>query len=502
MDFEQRYRAVRSRDERFDGTFYTAVTSTGIYCRPSCPAITPRRENVRFYRTAAAAQAAGFRACKRCLPGAVPGSPDWNIRGDIIGRAMRLIGDGIVEREGVPALARHLGYSERQVRRRLVAEVGVGPLAVARAQRAHTARVLLERTELEITEIAFAAGFDSVRQFNATIREVFAETPSGLRAHRAKGGTTPPGEIALRLAARRPFDGEAVLAFLGARAVPGVEEWTGTAFRRSLRLPHGGGIVELVAAGDGVAASLRLDDPRDLATAVARCRRLLDLDADPVAVAEALGGDPLLGPLVRRAPGRRVPGSADPAETAIRAVLGQQVSVAGARTLAGRLADRFGERVRAPLGGVTRLFPAPAALLAADPAGLGLPATRARALLALAIALVDGRLVLDAGSDRDEAERTLLAIPGIGPWTAGYIRMRALGDPDAFLPADLGVRRAVRARGGPGRPAEIAAVAEAWRPWRAYAVVHLWAGAEAAAAAVQAPATDPEPSRTTERRTR
>jgi len=493
MDFEHRYRAVASRDERFDGTFYVAVTSTGIYCRPSCPAITPRRENVRFYPTAAAAQAGGFRACKRCVPGASPGSPEWNIRGDLIGRAMRLIADGVVEREGVPGLARHLGYSERQVHRRLVAEVGAGGLAVARAQRAHTARVLLETTDLPATEVGFAAGFESVRQFNATMQEVFAASPSELRARRSAGRVDPPGEITLRLAARRPFDGAALVAFLAARAVPGIEEWTGSAYRRSLRLPHGAGIVELRPADDGVHCSLRLDDPRDLATAVARCRRLLDLDADPVAVSGALLPDPLLGDLVRRSPGRRVPGAVDPAEIAVRAVLGQQVSVAGARTLAGRLAEQFGEPLRTPSGGVTRLFPTPEALLEANPADLPLPGGRRGALLGLASALASGRLVLDVGADREETERALLDLPGIGPWTAAYIRMRALGDPDAFLPTDLGVRRALGALGGPARPREIAALAERWRPWRAYAVIHLWTGeTQPAAPPVPAPGTSAE----------
>jgi AraC family transcriptional regulator of adaptative response / DNA-3-methyladenine glycosylase II len=479
MDFDARYRAVASRDERFDGFFYTAVTSTGIYCRPSCPAITPRRENVRFYPTSAAAQAAGFRACKRCVPGAAPGSPEWSTRADVVGRAMRLIGDGVVDREGVPGLAHHLGYSERQVHRHLARELGTGPLALARALRAHTARTLLEATVMPATDIAFASGFASIRQFNDTIREVYAATPSELRARRSGERPTLPGLITLWLAARWPFDGVGLLAFLAARAVPGVEEWTGEAYRRSLRLPHGSGIVELTAAGGGVSCSLRLDDPRDLAAAVARVRRLADLDADPVAIDDALGADPMLRSLVRGTPGRRVPGAAEPAELAVRAVLGQQVSVAGARTIAGRLTARYGEVLRAPVGAVTRLFPSPEALAAADPADLPMPGARRRAVLAVAAALAEGSLVLHPGADRDEAERALLSIPGIGPWTAAYVRMRALGDPDAFLPTDLGVVRAMRDRGGPADPRAVVARAEAWRPWRAYAVLHLWS-AEAA----------------------
>jgi AraC family transcriptional regulator of adaptative response / DNA-3-methyladenine glycosylase II len=394
-----------------------------------------------------------------------------------VGRAMRLIGDGVVDREGVPGLARHLGYSERQVHRHLVRELGTGPLALARALRAHTARTLLEATDMPATDIAFASGFASIRQFNETIREVYAATPTELRDRRSAGRSTAPGPITLWLAARRPFDGHGVLAFLATRAIPGVEEWTGDAYRRSLRLPHGAGVAELTAADGGVSCTLRLDDPRDLAAAVARCRRLVDLDADPVAIDAALGADPLLEPLVRRAPGRRVPGAAEPSELAVRAVLGQQVSVAGARTIAGRLAALYGEPLRSPLGGVTLLFPSPAALAAADPADLPMPGARRRAVLAVAGALATGDLVLDPGADRDAAERTMLGIPGIGPWTAAYVRMRALGDPDAFLPTDLGVVRALRERGGPTAARTVAARAEAWRPWRAYAVLHLW-GAE------------------------
>ncbi|MFP5369641.1 MAG: bifunctional transcriptional activator/DNA repair enzyme AdaA, partial [Actinomycetes bacterium] len=326
-DFEGRYRAVRSRDARFDGWFFVAVTSTGIYCRPSCPAVTPKRSNVRFYPSAAAAQYAGFRACKRCLPDAVPGSPEWNVRADVAGRAMRLISDGVVDREGVSGLAARLGYTERHLHRLLVAEVGAGPIALARARRAHTARLLVETTDLPVSEVAFAAGFASIRQFNDTVRAVFAATPTELRRARKRHGATAPGEISLRLPHRVPFDAASVLGFLGARAVPGVEAFDGGTYRRTLRLPHGAGIVGLSDGGDHVRCVLRLEDPRDLGAAVQRCRRLLDLDADPLAVADVLEGDPSIAPLVRRSPGRRVPGGVDGAELAMRAVLGQQVSV-------------------------------------------------------------------------------------------------------------------------------------------------------------------------------
>lgn len=473
LDTDRIWQAVEAGDARFDGWVYVGVRTTGIYCRPSCPARTPKRENVRFHATSAAAQDAGFRACRRCRPDATPGSPDWDLRSDLVGRAMRLIGDGVVDREGVGGLARRLGYTERHVHRQLVTVVGAGPLALARAQRAQTARVLLETTAMPAGEIAFAAGFSSVRQFNATVREVFAAAPRELRARAQRGGRPPDsGAIALRLPYREPLDAADLLAFLGRRAVPGVEELDGDTYRRSLRLPHGAGIVELRPADGHVAARVLLDDIRDLAAAVQRSRGLLDLDADPRGVADALGRDPLLGPLVAAAPGRRVPGHVDAHELAIRAVLGQQVSLGGAATLAGRLVAAHGEPLERPVGGVTHLFPAAAALVDAEPA---MPRARAAALRTLAEALASGELPLDVGVDRESAHAALVALPGIGPWTASYIAMRALRDPDAFLPTDLGVRHALDRLGQDSRPTAVVALAERWRPYRATAVQHLWA---------------------------
>ena len=478
-DFEHRYRAVRGRDARFDGWFYVAVTSTGIYCRPSCPAVTPRRDNVRFFSTAAAAQYAGFRACKRCRPDAVPGSPEWDARADLVARAMRLISDGIVDREGVAGLARRLCYTERHLNRLLAADVGAGPLALARARRAHTARLLIETTNLPITEVAFAAGFASIRQFNDTIREVFAATPRELRRGSGQRGGGVPGEIPLRLPFRMPFDAKGMLHFLGTRAVAGVEAFDGETYRRTLRLPHGAGTVALSDGGDHVRCVLRLGDLKDFGTAVQRCRGLLDLDADPVAVADTLGSDSLLGALVCRSPGRRVPGSVDGAELAFRAVLGQRVSVAGASTLAGRLVARCGESLPEPLATegdeLTHLFPEPRAVAGAALDGLGVPGARCETLRGLARVLDGGGISLDPGSEREEVEGRLLALRGIGPWSASYVAMRALGDPDAFLPSDLGVRRAIERLGHAGDPRSVTALAERWRPWRAYATQHLWA---------------------------
>ncbi len=476
IDSERIWEAVEAKDPRFDGWVFCGVRTTGIYCRPSCPARTPKRENVRFFATAAAAQGAGFRACKRCRPDAAPGSPDWDRRADLVGRAMRLIADGVVDRDGVRGLARRLGYSERHVHRELVGVVGAGPLALARAQRAQTARILLETTGVSIIEVAFAAGFQSVRQFNATIREVFATTPRELRARAQRNGRThDSGALTLRLPFRAPFDARGLLEFLALRAAPAIEQACDGCYRRSLRLPHGGGVVELRPQHDHVQARYWLEDLRDLAAAMQRSRALLDLDSDPAAVLQALGSDPLLGPLLSADPGRRVPGHVDGHELAVRAVLGQQVSLLGAATLAGRLALTHGEPLQRPVGAVTHVFPTAEALAAADPDSLAMPRPRRRALLALAGALADGELTLDAGAERDQARTRLSALAGIGPWTVEYVAMRALRDPDAFPAADLGVRRALEQLGEDGRPSAALRLSERWRPYRAYAVQHLWA---------------------------
>ncbi len=470
--------AVRSRDARFDGWFVLAVTSTRIYCRPSCPARTPRDDRMRFYPSAAAAQTAGFRACLRCRPDASPGSPAWDVRGDVVARAMRLIDDGLVDRAGVPALAAALGYSTRQLERLLSDELGAGPLALARARRAQTARTLVENTTLPMTEVAYAAGYASVRAFNDAMSQTYAQNPSALRARAARRADPHPGLVALRLAYRAPLDPSNLLGHLAATAVPGVEEWRGGAYRTTVRLPHAWGIVTVhQPTGGAFPVTLRLADVRDLAAAVSRTRRMLDLDADPVAVDEALVRDERLRPLVVRSPGRRVPRTADPAAMALRAVIGQQVSTPAARTHAGRLVAALGTPLDDPDGGLTHLFPAPADLLA-DPqttaSALAMPASRRTTLLALAAALADG-LRLDAGAGRDDARAALAALPGIGPWTVETIAMRALGDPDAFVASDLGVRQAAERLGLPTSPAGLERASRAWAPWRAYAVQHLWA---------------------------
>ncbi|WP_189712116.1 AlkA N-terminal domain-containing protein [Streptomyces phaeofaciens] len=484
-DRERCVRAVRSKDARFDGWFFTAVTTTGIYCRASCPVVPPKPENMIFLPSAAACQQASFRACKRCRPDTSPGSPEWNQRADLVARAMRLIADGVVDRDGVPGLAVRLGYSTRQVERQLLAELGAGPLALARAQRAQTARLLIETTELPMAEVAFAAGFASVRTFNDTVRDVFALSPSELRARvPRRGGAGPatgtgtgatPGTLTLRLPFRAPLNPDNLFGHLAATGVPGVEEWRDGAFRRTLRLPYGHGIVALTPNPDHIGCRLTLSDLRDLTVAISRCRRMLDLDADPVAVDDQLRTDPVLAPLVDKAPGRRVPRTVDEAEFAVRAVLGQQVSTAAARTHAARLVTAHGDPVHDPEGGLTHLFPTPEALAEVDPETLAMPRTRRTTFTTLVRALADGSLHLDVDSDWPTARARLLALPGFGPWTVDVIAMRALGDPDAFLPTDLGVRRAAQELGLPATPVALTARAAAWRPWRAYAVQYLWA---------------------------
>ena len=501
-DEEQCYRALSSRDARFDGWFFVGVTSTGIFCRPSCPATTPRRANVRFYPSATAAQLAGFRACRRCRPDTAPGSPEWNQRADLAGRAMRLVNDGLVDREGVGGLARRLSVSERHLNRTLLAELGAGPLALARTRRAQTARVLIETTDLSFAEVAFASGFASIRQFNDTVRKIFGATPTVLRQDRstsirrgrsgallsksspndswANDGETGLTPIVLRLATRVPFAGAEVLAFLALRAVPGVEavDPDGT-YRRALDLPHGPATVELRAAADHVSARLVLGDLRDLGPAVERCRRVLDLDADPAAIDALLGSDPFLAPLVLATPGRRSPGTVDGAELLVRAILGQQVSVTGARTIAGRLAATLGAPLPPALatagaGGINHCFPRADAIAEIDPNDLPMPGSRGRALAAALGLVAKGSLVLDPGADRSETIARLVEVPGIGPWTASYVAMRALGDPDVFLPTDLGVLRGFAALGGPGNAKAAETQAKTWRPWRSYALHHLW----------------------------
>ncbi len=482
FDHDRCYRAVASRDSRFDGCFVFAVRTTGIYCRPSCPAITPKPQHVSFLPTSAAAQLAGYRACRRCLPDAVPGSPEWDLRADLVARAMRLISDGVVEREGVSGLAGRLGYSPRQLNRALTAELGAGPLALARAHRAQAARVLVETTALPFAEVAFAAGFASVRQFNDTMQAVFATTPSELRARgsRARHGTS--GAVTLRLPFRAPLDGTGLLAFLAARAVPGVEALADGCYGRTLRLPHGIGTAALRPGQSHVDTTLRLADLRDLPVAVSRLRRLADLDADPAAVRAALGSDSDLAATVADVPGIRVAGTVDGAETLLRAVLGQQVSIAAARTAAARLTAALGEPLAVPDGALTRLFPTATAVAEHGATVLSGPRRRIDAVRRIAAAIASGDLMVDPGRDPGELRAELEAVPGVGPWTAGHVVLRVLGDTDLLLEADLGIRQGAAVLGLPSDVDGLRRRARRWRPWRSYAGAHLWRAAAQSAA--------------------
>lgn len=470
--FATRYRALSSRDARFDGQFIAGVHTTGIYCRPSCPAMTPKPGNVSFYRTAAAAHEAGLRACKRCQPDAVPGSPDWNLRDDLASRAMRLVQDGVVERDGVEGLARRLGYSSRHLTRVLTVELGAGPLALARAHRAQTARTLLASTELPVADIAFAAGFGSLRQFNDTIAAVYQATPTELRAltRRGPAGAQPAdstaGTLTLRLAARAPIDRDGLFRFFADHAIPGLEQADAESFARPLTLPGGGAHVEVRGDphGPGLIASVRLARLDDVGTAVARLRRAFDLDADSLAIDDVLSTDPVLAPLVAAVPGIRIAGAFDPIESLFRTLVGQQISVAAARTALGRLVAELGDGA----------FPTPEVIAQRGRESLRGPATRINAIVGIAEAVAEGRLALDIGMPVAEFRAALLAERGIGPWTADYLAMRALGSPDVLPVDDLVIRQSAAARGLPDDRAGLTGYGRRWSPWRSYAALHLW----------------------------
>lgn len=479
LDPHRCYRALRSRDRRFDGRFFVAVRTTRIYCRPICPAPTPHFRNTTFYPCAAAAEAAGFRACLRCRPETAPGTPAWEGTSAVVSRALRLIRAGAVTDDDLDGLAERLGVGERQLRRLFAKHLGVAPGAVARAQRLHDARVLLAETSLPVGEIAFAAGFRSLRQFNHAVRASFGDSPTGLRRRASRRAVARgDGIYEMRLAYRPPFAWSSLLGFLAARAIPGVESVDGERYRRAVGEASFVEVEHLPAAAC-VVLRVHGAECSSLLPYAARARRLFDLDADPLPIAVQLGRSATLAECVRRAPGLRVPGAWDPFEIAVRAVLGQQVSVAAATTLAGRLARRFGRPVDVGPE-LTHLFPTAEALAAADVAAIGLPKARAEAIRTLAAAIAGGALVLDGACDLEESVRRMSALPGMGEWTAQYVAMRALGEPDAFPAGDLGLRRALGNGAGPLPASELTRLAEEWRPWRAYAALHLWSAGSAA----------------------
>ncbi len=485
LDQDSCFRALRTRDARFDGRFFTAVRTTGVYCRPICPAPTPRRENCVFVPCAAAAQEAGYRPCLRCRPEASPGTPAWLGTCATVSRALRLISEGALDRGGVVALAERLGIGERHLRRLFLDHLGAPPLAVAQTRRLLFAKKLIDETRLPMAQVAFAAGFSSIRRFNDSLRGSYGRTPTQLR-RKGSAAASPASDLTLRLPYRPPLDWAALTRFLASRATPGVEVVTPDAYRRSLCFDGVQGVVEVRPApgASHLLAKIRLAQPAPLIDIAERLRRIFDLGADPDVIAAHLGRDPRLARRLRAAPGVRVPGSWDGFELAVRAVLGQQVSVAAATQLSRRLVEAYGEPLQLPGGADPELhfvFPRPEALAEADPARLGLPRTRGAAIATLARAVAKGELKLDASLGLDEAIRQLSALPGIGEWTAHYIAMRACREPDAFPAADLGLRRALGRPGQPASAAQVREAAEDWRPWRAYAALLLWSGLDSAA---------------------
>lgn len=475
-DFDAFYRALLSRDARFDGRFFIAVRTTGVYCRPVCPARTPKRENVDFYRCAAAAESAGFRPCLRCRPETSPGTPAWLGTSVTVSRAMRYINAGALDGAGVEDLALRLGIGARHLRRLFDEHLGASPLAVAQTRRVQFAKKLISETGLDMTRIAMESGFSSVRRFNAAVKQVYGVNPSEIRRAKSLGARNGDAtRLSLKLSYRPPFDWVGHLDFLRLRAIPGVERIENDTYERSVEIDGKAGLVRVSKNDD--ANCLRLEVGPELAgalmTLAERMRRVFDLRADPAEIREVLERDSLLRTKVRRRPGLRIPGAFDGFEMATRAILGQQVTVKGASTLAGRIAHRYG-RPAAGQGGFV-LFPRAADLAEADFDGIGLTKTRAATIRALARVIASGTIDLDATRDLEETIAALEDVPGIGAWTANYIAIRALGEPDAFPDSDLGLRKAVGGRKGLATPATVRARAEAWRPWRAYGAVHLWA---------------------------
>ena len=471
-------RARLARDPHFDGRFFIGVTSTGIYCRPICPSPTAKRLNVRYFPTAAAAAEAGFRPCLRCRPEVSPGTPAWNGTSATVSRGLKLIAEGALDEGGVDELAARLGVSARHLHRLFLQHLGAPPIAVAQTRRLHFAKQLIDETRLPMAQVALASGFQSIRRFNDVVRKLYGRTPSELRRlRRTAAPRTAAGEYVFRLAYRPPYDWHALLEFLAARATPGVEEVRSGTYRRSLVFKNRHGVLEVRALPREHALETRIRFPESacLLQIVARMRAMFDLAADPAVIAAGFRRDPLLGPLVKRHPGLRVPGHWDGFELAVRAVLGQQVTVRGATTLAGRLVQAHGEPLQfTDSGGLTHVFPSAQSLSQARLQGL--PAARVHAIQSLAQAVAAGELRFDGGVPDDGFFARFRGIAGIGAWTVQYVAMRAFNEPDAFPAADLALLRAA----GSGRALTEAALrkrAEGWRPWRAYAAMHLWRAA-------------------------
>ncbi len=465
-------KARLARDPRFDGRFFIGVRTTGVFCRPICPVVPPRESNVTYYPTAAAASEAGFRACLRCRPECAPGTPAWAGVSTTIARALRLIAAGALESDGVEELAARLGVGARHLRRLFVEHLGATPVAVAQTHRLLSAKRLIDETDMPLTRVAMSAGYGSVRRFNTAFLESYGRSPRELRKGRARGVRHPAGpHYSFQLRYRPPFDWDRLLAFVAPRAIPGVEAVDGTAYRRTIATDGDTGWLEL---RPGEPNALRLDihlpGTAHMLRVVSRVRRMFDLDADPMAINGHLRSDRLLAPLVRRRPGLRVPGAWDVFEIGVRAILGQQVSVAAATTLAGRVVATFGTPLDDAPAALTHTFPSAATLAEAPVRQVGLPGTRAETVRRFAAAVAGGQIPADASADPDAFRERVRRLPGVGEWTAEYMAMRALGDPDAFPSGDLGLLRATGVRSA----AELARRSQDWRPWRAYAALHLW----------------------------
>jgi len=474
LDHTACYRALSLRDSRFDGRFFSCVKTTGIYCRPVCPARVPRPQNVIFLPTAFAAQEAGFRPCLRCRPETAPELGAWRGTSNTVSRALALIELGALDERDITALAERVGIGERQLRRLFQQHLGASPIAVAQTRRILLAKQLIHETRMPMTEIAYAAGFGSVRRFNETFRDMYGRPPSALRRGKAAAAS---GQVELLLRYQAPYDWPAMLGFLRQRAIPGIESVRGEVYTRTIALGGQHGVVTVSPSdSNALRATIQFPSVSGLPAILARLRRVFDLTADAIAIGEHLAADPLLAPLVAARPGLRVPGAWDGFELAIRAVLGQQITVVAARTLAARLVSTLGEPLAEPLEGLTHVFPAPETLAAADLSRLGVPRARAETLIAVARAAVADPDLFGDRSELDEAVVRLRAIRGVGEWTAQYIALRQLRQPDAFPATDLGILRGLATRLG-RKPdvRELLLHAERWRPWRAYAAQHLWA---------------------------
>ena len=471
------YSAIKSKDERFDGRFFTGVLTTGIYCRPICPALTPRVENVQFYGTAAEAAEAGFRPCLRCRPESSPGSPEWEGGSAIVSRAVRLINEGVMDEDGLESVAAHLHLGSRQLRRLFVKHLGVPPVAVVQTRRLHFAKKLIDETNLPMTEIAFSAGYQSVRRFNDAFQKTYGRSPTELRRQNVDEETAV-SHLQLKLAYRPPFNWDALIQFLQARAIPGVEVVEANRYKRTVQFGERDGVIEVTPIRNKNYLQLSVPShlARHLQTISERIRRLFDLQADPIQIENHLCQDALLAPIFKQVRGLRLPGCWDGFEIGVRAIIGQQVSVKGATTISGRLVERLGTPVTAVSENshLTHIFPTPMQIVNGDLTNLGMPTKRAETIRTLAQAVLDGTISFNTPTSLEEAIDSFVQLPGIGDWTAQYMAMRALGEPDAFPAGDLILRRAASETEKPLTEKQLRERAEDWRPWRAYAAVYLW----------------------------